>query len=48
MRWRKSIREDGRVEFICEHGIGHGLHVHGCDGCCGRPDFPLGRRAKKQ
>ena len=39
-------RADGRVEWICEHGIGHTMHVpekykddwawwvHGCDGCC--------------
>lgn len=23
-----------RKEYYCEHGIGHGEHVHGCDGCC--------------
>jgi hypothetical protein len=38
------IREDGRVERLCEHGIGHcvghlrrwekWMGVHGCDGCC--------------
>ena len=40
------FRMDGRVEFICEHGIGHTIHVpekytkdwawwsHGCCGCC--------------
>ena len=39
-------RLDGRVEWICEHGIGHTIYVppevehedawwiHGCDGCC--------------
>lgn len=30
-------RLDGRVEWICEHGIGHpviGFKTHGCDGCC--------------
>ena len=39
-------REDGRIERVCEHEIGHTiavppLHkdephwwVHGCDGCC--------------
>ena len=39
-------RIDGRVEWICEHGIGHTMKVpsehlddkswwvHGCDGCC--------------
>lgn len=24
----------GRGEFLCKHGIGHGLDLHGCDGCC--------------
>jgi hypothetical protein len=38
------IRQDGRVEWLCEHGIGHcighvvawedWMGVHGCDGCC--------------
>lgn len=38
------IREDGRVEWLCSHGIGHcighvkewkkWMGVHGCDGCC--------------
>ena len=38
------IREDGRVERVCEHGVGHcighvrewkgWMSVHGCDGCC--------------
>lgn len=30
-----------RGEYDCPHGIGHGNHVHGCDGCCRRDDFPL-------
>jgi len=30
-----------RGEYNCPHGVGHGLHIHGCDGCCSRPDFPL-------
>ncbi len=30
-----------RGEYRCPHGIGHGNHVHGCDGCCSRDDFPL-------
>lgn len=35
-----SQREDGRLEWICEHGVGHTVwsarrdFVHGCDGCC--------------
>jgi hypothetical protein len=38
------VREDGRIERLCEHGCGHPIgHVrrwakwmgiHGCDGCC--------------
>ena len=39
-------RADGRLEWVCEHGVGHTVHVpadkanesvmweHGCDGCC--------------
>ena len=34
-------RLDGRIEWVCEHGIGHTIWhpknssgVHGCDGCC--------------
>ena len=37
-------RADGRVEWVCEHGVGHTVYnpndwgeytyVHGCDGCC--------------
>ena len=30
-----------RGEYVCEHGIGHGNHIHGCDGCCQRADYPL-------
>lgn len=34
-----------KMEFACEHGVGHAPHwshdrIHGCDGCCGRDDFP--------
>ena len=35
-------RNDGRIEWICKHGIGHTLYnpdnfgVHGCDGCCNK------------
>lgn len=40
------VREDGRLERVCAHGIGHTVghitgkslgrwgYVHGCDGCC--------------
>jgi hypothetical protein len=38
------VREDGRVEKLCDHGVGHPIGhvtawkdwmgVHGCDGCC--------------
>lgn len=33
-------RADERLEWICEHGVGHTVFapmdyfVHGCDGCC--------------
>lgn len=34
-------RMDGRIEWICEHGIGHTVWfpegsdaTHGCDSCC--------------
>lgn len=29
-----DIRENGLIEAICIHGIGHHLGIHGCDGCC--------------
>lgn len=32
-RW-SDIREDGLIEAICAHGVGHHNGVHGCDGCC--------------
>ena len=40
--WEPMPRADGRMEWTCEHGVGHGNHVHGCceAGCCGRTDFP--------
>jgi len=41
---KKNIynRTDGRIEWICEHGVGHTIYspnnndVHGCDGCCSK------------
>lgn len=27
------------VEYACPHGVGHGQHVHGCDGCCSSESF---------
>lgn len=40
------IRMDGRIEWVCEHGVGHTVYnphdwgkytfVHGCDGCCNK------------
>ncbi len=36
-----TMRMDGRIEWICKHGIGHTVYfpkgsdnIHGCDGCC--------------
>lgn len=54
MKWKRTVRETGLVEWVCEHGVGHpdlessermgeGWAIHGCDGCCSRDDFP-GRR----
>lgn len=34
-------RSGYRGEYNCIHGVGHGKHIHGCDGCCSLPDFPL-------
>ena len=33
---------DGRIEWVCDHGVGHGNHIHGCCGygCCSRVDYP--------
>lgn len=25
-----------RIEWVCDHGIGHHQGVHGCDGCCAK------------
>ena len=46
MKWQKIKRADGRIEYVCEHGVGHGNHIHGCDGCCRRSDFPLNKKGK--
>jgi hypothetical protein len=35
-----------RGEYQCPHGVGHGNHIHGCDGCCERPDYPLRGKLK--
>jgi hypothetical protein len=35
------IGPDYRGEYTCPHRVGHGNHVHGCDGCCRRDDFPI-------
>ena len=51
-KWTRVVRASGLVEWICEHGVGHPdarsvkmmgddtWEIHGCDGCCGRDDFP--------
>jgi hypothetical protein len=36
MTARTSIGEDGDVETLCIHDIGHSRHPHTCDSCCGR------------
>lgn len=40
--WQDGPRADGRMEWTCPHGVGHGNHVHGCcgSGCCSREDYP--------
>jgi hypothetical protein len=40
--WQPCKRADGRMEWTCPHGVGHGNHSHGCcqDACCSRDDFP--------
>ncbi len=38
--WQSCPRADGRMEWTCPHGVGHGEHDHGCDGCCSRDDYP--------
>jgi hypothetical protein len=51
MIWKRIIRASGLIEWQCEHGVGHPdsksvkrmgecWGIHGCDGCCGRDDFP--------
>lgn len=41
-------RGDGRIEWVCRHGVGHTIYsivkepswfVHGCDGCCNKTEF---------
>ncbi len=45
-------RADGRLEWVCEHGIGHTVWypkgfgskagpVHGCDGCCAKRNIAV-------
>ena len=34
------IGDDGDLEKLCEHGVGHSKKgVHTCDGCCAKPNF---------
>jgi hypothetical protein len=40
LNWTWYPRGDGRTEWLCPDGIGHGPHPHGCDGCCARDDYP--------
>ena len=57
MKWYRIVRASGLIEWECDHGVGHpdlnsvermgdGWAIHGCDGCCGRDDFP-GKLRKK-
>ena len=47
--WGKcQMRADGRIECVCDHGVGHTIcaskkvgragYIHGCDGCCKKQD----------
>lgn len=46
-RWAYlRTNSNGAKEYSCVHGQGHG-GVHGCDGCCGAPDFPGNKMPKK-
>jgi len=44
------IGDDGDVEELCEHGVGHSNEVHTCDGCCTNQyeEIALGKKPKKQ
>lgn len=44
--WWPTPGPDARGEWICPHRVGHGEHIHSCDGCCSRDDYP-GKRGKK-
>lgn len=41
---QRLVRADGRIEYVCKHGVGHPIYetginaVHGCDGCCSEKD----------
>ncbi len=49
MKWSRTYRENGLIEWVCPHGIGHPSEtqtkpknyyaVHGCDGCCDTKEF---------
>lgn len=33
MNYKKTIGDDGDIEILCEHHIGHSKNPHTCDGC---------------
>ncbi len=35
------VGDDGDLEHLCVHGIGHCSWVHTCDGCCGEEQVVL-------
>ena len=37
--WTYQREGFGGWEWTCPHGVGHGLGVHGCEGCCGHSSF---------
>ena len=36
MKINYIVGDDGDVEIICKHGVGHSDNVHTCDGCCSK------------
>lgn len=45
MKWTLNPRANGRIEFLCQDGVGHypcwyDCAAHGCDGCCKDDSFP--------
>ena len=52
MKKKKTKKHDwpycGRGELLCRHHVGHGPHVHGCDGCCSTKEYEKAYEAFKK